>query len=107
MTTAQKSPISASDSLNRFILWANSKTESIRNLAFPGAMALIVSFRIISPLRHTKLCKIQNVSLSKWNNRKKILTLCHINVGNRHCLHFKEGNAMYSCVPNKRAARLI
>ena len=56
MTTAQNSPISASDSLKWFILWANSKTESMRNLAFPGAMALMVSFRMMSPLRQTKLC---------------------------------------------------
>ena len=56
MTTAQKSPISASDKRKWFILWANSNTESIRNLAFPGAMALMVSFLMMSPLRQTKLC---------------------------------------------------
>ena len=56
MTTAQKSPISASDKRKWFILWANSNTESIRNFAFPGAMALMVSFRMMSPLRQTKLC---------------------------------------------------
>ena len=55
MTTAQKRPISASDSLKWFNLWASSKTESIRNLALPGTMALIVSFRMMSPLRQTKL----------------------------------------------------
>ena len=51
MTTAQKRPISASDSWNRLILCARSNTESISDLAFPGGIWLIVSLRMISPLR--------------------------------------------------------
>ncbi len=38
MTIAQKSPISASDSLKWLILCANSNTESIKNLALPGGI---------------------------------------------------------------------
>ena len=38
MTTAQKRPISASDSPNWFMRRANPNTESIRNLAFPGGI---------------------------------------------------------------------
>ena len=57
MTTAQKRPISASASLNLFILWASSNTESMRNFAFPAGIADIVSLLITSPLRQTKLWK--------------------------------------------------
>lgn len=55
MTTEQKSPISASDRRKRLIRWASSKTLSIRNLAFPAGIADIVSRRITSPFKHTKL----------------------------------------------------
>ena len=55
MTTEQKSPISASDRRKRLIRWASSKTLSIKNLAFPAGIADIVSRRITSPFKHTKL----------------------------------------------------
>ena len=55
MTTEQKSPISASERWKRLIRWASSNTESIRNLALPAGIADIVSRRITSPFRHTKL----------------------------------------------------
>ena len=54
MTTAQKRPISASDSLKWFMRCASPNTESIRNFALPGGMWLIDSFRISSPLRQTR-----------------------------------------------------
>jgi len=57
MTMAQKRPISASDNLKWLILWANSKTESIKNLALPGGICWIVSLRMMSPFKQTRLWK--------------------------------------------------
>ena len=54
IASAQKSPISASDSPNWFNLCASSKTESMRNLALPWGIALIVSLRMISPFRQIR-----------------------------------------------------
>ena len=56
MTTEQKSPISASERRNRLIRWASSNTLSMRNLALPAGMAAIVSRRMTSPFKQTKLC---------------------------------------------------
>ena len=56
MTTAQKSPISASLRPNLFILWASSNTLSMRNRAFPAGISLMVARLMTSPLRQTKLC---------------------------------------------------
>ena len=57
ITIAQKSPISASDKRKWLIRCANSKTESIKNFALPGGICWIVSFRMMSPLRQTRLWK--------------------------------------------------
>ena len=56
MTTAQKSPISASESLNWFMRCANPNTESIKNLALPAGMWLMLSLRMKSPFKHTIPC---------------------------------------------------
>ena len=63
MTTAQKRPISASDSPNWFMRRANPNTESIRNLAFPGGIWVIVSFRIKSPLRQMRAYNRRQVNV--------------------------------------------
>ena len=55
MTTAQKRPISASESRNLLIRAASSNTESRRNFALPAGMLEIVSLFITSPFKQTKL----------------------------------------------------
>ena len=60
ITTAQKSPISASARWNLLTRCASSNTESMRNLALPAGMLEIVSRLITSPFRQTKLCNTKH-----------------------------------------------
>ena len=76
ITTAQKSPISASDNPNWFMRRASPNTDSIKNFALPGDMWIMVSLRIRSPFKQTRAYIEWIVSLllfsSKTRQRKYI-----------------------------------
>ena len=75
MTTEQKRPISASESLNLLILCASSNTLSMRNLAFPAGIADIVSRRITSPFKQTKLYNKTTLKPFPHIHRRTILSV--------------------------------